>query len=148
MTARVVFTVYGTPAPQGSKTRTKHAMFDSNAKTLHPWRDAVRTAAVDAIDGHDGVVFPAGVPVRAYIVITLKKPASAPKGRTTYPIKARSGDLDKLVRGIFDALTDSGAWHDDSQVVELRAAKTYPNEHLDAPDRPGALIIIDRLEGG
>jgi Holliday junction resolvase RusA-like endonuclease len=59
------------------------------------------------------------------------KPSARP-----WPISAP--DLDKLVRCISDAVTDAGLWHDDSQVVSIKAAKRYA-----AP--PGVLITIKEV---
>jgi crossover junction endodeoxyribonuclease RusA len=50
----------------------------------------------------------------------------------------KAPDLDKLVRSIFDAMTDAGVWLDDAQVVKVVASKAYV-----APgDRPGVHISL------
>lgn len=46
-------------------------------------------------------------------------PAWSRKHKVTAP------DLDKLVRAVFDALTQAGVWADDSQCVDLVASKRY-----------------------
>lgn len=130
--------VPGRPAPQGSKTRTRFAMRDANAGTLHPWRDAVR---VDVAANLPGVWTPVAGPVEAHLTFTLPKPASAPKRRRTWPIGQKSGDLDKLVRACCDAITDAGWWRDDSQVVALRASKDYGA-------RPGVDIFLSEFREG
>lgn len=138
-------TVIGTPITQGSKTRTRHGMRDDNAARLRPWREAVKHAALDAgIPRIDG-------PVSAGITFAFTRPrshfgtgrnanvlrASAPR----YPATRGSGDMDKLCRAVFDALTDAAVWADDSQVVQLDAVKVWTDDQL---DRPQAVIRLDR----
>lgn len=38
---------------------------------------------------------------------------------------SRKPDLDKLTRGVLDALSKGGAWADDAQVAQLAASKRY-----------------------
>ena len=124
--------VAGRPAPQGSKTRTRFGMRDANGPTLHPWRDAVRADVAAQLPEW---WTPVGGPVGILLTFHLPKPASAPKRRRTWPIAARSGDIDKLARACLDAISDAGWWKDDSQVVVLKAAKDYS-------DRSGVDIMI------
>lgn len=140
-------TVYGTPVTQGSKTRTRWGMRDDNADRLKPWREAVKYAALEALTvGNIGDVAvhrpPLDGPVIVEATFTLPKPGSAPKRRRTWPIKARSGDVDKLLRAAFDSLTDAGVWGDDAQVVEVTGRKVYPGEHPQALHIPGAVIRV------
>lgn len=132
--APLVITVHGEPAPQGSKRHVGGGrMVESSAK-VKPWREAVKYTALDThpevLDG----------PLCVEVTFTLRKPASAPKRRTTWP--QRKPDLDKLLRSTFDALSDAGVWVDDAQVVEVTARKVYPDEGVDALSHPGALIRI------
>ena len=114
--------VAGRPAPQGSKTRTRFGMRDANGGTLHPWRDAVRADVTTQLaEWWTPVTGPVGIHLRFH----LPKPASAPKRRRTWPIAARSGDIDKLARACLDAISDAGWWKNDSQVVTLSASKDY-----------------------
>lgn len=146
-TPALTITVYGAPVTQGSKTRTRWGMVDANAAKLRPWREAVKYAALDALTvGAIGDVPvhrpPMDGPVAVEATFTLPKPGSAPKRRHTWPIKARSGDIDKLLRAAFDSLTDAGVWEDDAQVVEVTARKVYPGEHPQALHIPGAVIHV------
>lgn len=129
--------VHATPQPQGSKTRTKFGMRDDNAPRLKPWREAVKTAALDARQarGHGEVALspPFDGPVRVDLVLIFVRPKghwrtgrnahllrdSAPSVPITKP------DIDKCQRSVFDALTDAGVWRDDSYVVDVRAVKRY-----------------------
>lgn len=139
--------VSGLPVTQGSKkafvVKTKAGpravMTEHAGGRLKDWRQDVKGAAEDA---HAGRV-PVDGPVRARIVFALPKPASAPKGRRTWPTGSRSGDLDKLVRAVFDALTSAGVWADDSRVVSLATRKDYPGaEGLEGFASPGVSITL------
>lgn len=146
----ITITVLGQPITQGSKTRSRYGMYDDNAAKLKPWRAKVKQAALDAL--HAGQIGATAIhrppldgPVLVEVTFTLAKPASAPKRRRTWPIKQRSGDVDKLVRAAFDSLTDAGVWKDDAQVIEVLARKTFPGEHPAALTEPGAVIRVWRL---
>lgn len=121
-------------------------MVESSAK-VKPWREAVKHAALERMfpDSEGGTWNSIDGPLSVEIVFTVRKPTTAPKRRVTWP--AKKPDLDKLVRSTFDALTDSGAWRDDGQVVELHTTKCYPDEGVDALPHPGALIRIWQLGG-
>lgn len=60
--------------------------------------------------------------------------ATAPAHITTRP------DLDKILRAVCDALTISGAWNDDRQVVTISAYKTYAADPLEV----GTEILLRR----
>lgn len=128
------------PAPQGSKKTSRFgAIIDDNPRTK-PWRSAVHEAAARVIAGGS----PLDGPLSVEVVFTVVKPASAPR-RVTWPTTRHSGDIDKLLRSTFDALTTSGAIADDSRIVEVTARKVHPGEGVDALDAPGAVIRVWRL---
>lgn len=78
-------------------------------------------------------------PVELQVVFYLERPSSITKRKRPYPIVPP--DLDKLCRGVADALSDAGVWDDDSQVVRIVACKLY------AADRePGAFVQIKELD--
>ncbi len=107
---------YGRPRPQGSKVRNRYGgVRDDNAEKLRPWRQSVAYAALQALDGRPRIEGPVAVDV----CFTFDRPKSAPRSRRVWPITRSSGDLDKLLRAVLDAMTDAGAWRDDSQVVRL-----------------------------
>ena len=138
--------VRGLPAPQGSKRFVgvhggRGVMVESSAK-VKPWREDVRQVALTL---RNALQFePLDAPLRVRMVFTLPKPASAPKRRTTWPM--RTPDLSKLVRSTEDALTSAGLWKDDARVVECTAAKRYPGEGDDALDSPGCVIVVEVIE--
>jgi Holliday junction resolvase RusA-like endonuclease len=146
----LTITVYGTPAPQGSKsykgqrtsktTGRTHAVLVESSKKVKPWRQAVEAVARDLVSAW-AKWEPLDGPLVAEMVFTLPKPASAPKRRQTWPM--RYPDVSKLVRSTEDALTTAGVWADDARVVEYRRlAKVFPGEGVDALDQPGAVIRI------
>lgn len=94
--------------------RGGRAVLTSDNSKLRPWRDAVTWAARDALGVHREWVRDAG-PMECDVTFWLPRPKSAPRTRDILPTKGLDGD--KLQRGVFDALTNAGAWVDDSQVV-------------------------------
>jgi len=138
----IQITVYGWPAPQGSKKFVgihggKGIMIESS-KAVKPWRDAVMNAALDRRLAMDSG--PLDGPLSVEMVFTLRKPASAPKKRRSYPDK--KPDLSKLVRSTEDALTNAHIWEDDARVVSCLSRKVFPGEDPDALQVPGAVIRI------
>ena len=141
----MTITVYGIPAPQGSKRFVGHAksgrgiMIESSAK-CKPWREVVKWAAVEFMKNTRLAEEPLTGPLVVRMTFTIPKPKSASKKWRTWP-DCRP-DLSKLVRSTEDALTDAGVWKDDGQVVECTAVKTYPSEWKGALPSPGAVIEI------
>jgi len=139
----IVIVVYGSPAPQGSKSfkglaKSGRAILAESSKKVRPWRQDVKLAAEQV---RAALALPVlDVPLRVRMTFTLPKPLSAPKRRRVYPSKLP--DLSKLVRSTEDALTDAGIWRDDARVIECIAAKRYPGEGADALDAPGCVIEI------
>lgn len=144
-------TVTGLPVAQGSmsgfvvKTKagaTRAIVTDQKRTKLKPWREAIRSDAVAALDQQEAHVGP--VAVRLHFA--LPKPAGAPKRRRVWPIGKRAGDIDKLTRGVLDALTDSAVFVDDSQVISLFVTKNYPGESVQTPVNPGVSIDVIALD--
>jgi Holliday junction resolvase RusA-like endonuclease len=123
----------------------RHRVVDAIRGSIHAG-DPLEHAAAEygvSIDAARSTLFPLTGPLSVEVTFTVRKPASAPKRRTTWP--AKRPDLDKLLRSTFDGLGTAGAWGDDSQVVEVTARKVYPGEGIDALNVPGAVIRIWRL---
>lgn len=150
----LTITVYGKPITQGSKTRTRWGMRDDNGDTLKPWREAVKTAALDTRDGQQP---PLDGPLSVFITFTFARSKGHWRtGRNahllrdnapTYPVGRQSGDIDKLQRACFDALTDAGIWGDDAQVAGVFARKVYVGDSRGLPI-PGAVITVTALDAG
>jgi Holliday junction resolvase RusA-like endonuclease len=147
----LLITILGKPAPQGSKRHVGRGVMIESSKHVAPWREAVKQATHRALQaralhvyGDTGYEhqFRLDGPVAIDIAFTFDKPKSAPKTRRTWPITRSSGDVDKLLRSTFDALTDAGAIRDDSQVIDVHARKQFTDAFA-APLRvPGAVIRI------
>ena len=149
MTATMLsFWAAGTPAPKGSKIRTRYGMRESS-KRVKPWEEAVKAAAMDAMDADDEFqpIEEGGVELHA--TFTFKRPLShygtgrnwnQMKERYWYAQMTRKPDVDKLARATMDALTAAGVWADDAQVHLLQAEKVWSNDRL----REGARVMVYR----
>jgi Endodeoxyribonuclease RusA len=154
---RLSLIVYGTPAPQGSKTRVGRRIIHDNAEALLTWREDVKLAALRALDVSPR--WDRDYPqVAAHIVFTLARPRhhyrtgkfahvlrdNAPQFHGTKP------DLDKLLRSTGDALTAAGVYTDDCRIAQVFGVKTYATAPTDGEvprqpgglDRPGARIML------
>lgn len=116
--ARIKFVIDAPPRSQGSMTavynrklgvsRVRHA----NAPALSLWRSLIRERAQMAkAEKWTG-------PVGIRISFGIKAPQNAKHG---YP---KRPDLDKLIRGVLDALTGT-CYDDDSQVTIIHAEKVF-----------------------
>jgi crossover junction endodeoxyribonuclease RusA len=138
------FTVWGIAAPQGSKRHVGKGVMLESSDRVRPWRQDVRFAALEERPPN----WDMATPMRLDLVFWFPRPAShyGTKNGISYlkanapiePVSARIGDIDKLQRAVFDALTGV-AYLDDRQVVEVEARKAY----LMGPDAaPYAHITI------
>jgi Holliday junction resolvase RusA-like endonuclease len=140
--------VYGTPAPQGSKNlvRNRHTGVTHTLEQsphLKSWRQDVKAAAEAALESL-GRPLPFQGAVVMRLVFTVARPASVRRHKRPWP--SVTPDLDKLARGVLDALKGAGVYRDDCLVVEFtRLAKVYANEDPEALDRPGAVILVAEL---
>ena len=132
MSADLHLTVYGTPAPQGSKRHVGRGVMVESSKAVKPWREAVKQAALAAHEtqcGGTGVHYDRPTAVSIAITFNLTRPAGHYGKRGVLPSAphhpGKRPDLDKLIRSTLDALGDAGCWADDSQVVVLIARKTW-----------------------
>lgn len=149
--------VPGNPVPQGSKRAILRKgtnipiVLDSNRIGLAQWRSQIAAYAMEqkAKDGRDTFIGPVAVRLEFY----LKRPQDhyLPVNSKRERLELRpdaplypptTPDLDKLVRGVFDALTDADVWKDDAQVVKVVATKLHTDQHAEAGQRPGVLITV------
>ncbi len=114
--------IAGNPAPQGSKRLFNGIMVEANSRTKE-WRADVRAALIRE-DGTPREYFDGPVQVIAQFV--MPRPKSAPKKRAATADK--KPDLDKLLRAVLDAISSSGMWRDDCQVVQITAEKKVAAE--------------------
>jgi crossover junction endodeoxyribonuclease RusA len=129
------FTVYGIPAPQGSKRHVGGGVMIESSKKVKPWREAVKWAAREAM--------PAGwQKLDGPLVLSVAFYLPRPKAAKAAIACCKMPDLSKLIRSTEDALTDAGAWADDARVSSIMAEKLY--ETRDHP--PGATISVYQWE--
>jgi Holliday junction resolvase RusA-like endonuclease len=141
--AVLVLDIAGVPAPKGSLVPIKltkgaragqTVLVEQNRQKLTPWLREVRNAG-KRLRGDERLPFDG--PVAVMLVFRLPAPRS-PRKRAwqAWPITRSSGDIDKLVRGILDALTGS-VLTDDSQVTDVLTTKRYhPQPGVEVRIRP------------
>ena len=110
---------------------------EQSGKTLKPWREAIKEAALIARGESDTIEGPVMLHVDFYV----PRPASVPHKKRPLPTVAP--DLDKMVRAVGDALKQAGMYKDDSQIVALKATKHYASEKVEFS--PGAWIVISQI---
>lgn len=124
----VSFFAAGRPAPQGSKKSVGNGRFVEASKYLPAWRAAVVSAARLAYSGE-----PINVPCRLRVVVFMDKPKK-PKFDHAPGVMP---DIDKLARGISDAIKIGGIIEDDQLIVSLEIDKVWAGDYPQ-----GALITI------
>lgn len=146
--SRVCFSVQGLPRTQGSmrafvpKGRSWPVVVHEKGRELESWRSLVAGEARRVAPSE-----PWAGPVSLDVVFLLPRPGghygsgrNAERLRPAAPLlPACKPDLDKLLRGIGDALRGV-LYRDDAQLVDVRARKVY--------GVPGAAIEVRRLRGG
>ena len=144
----MTITVYGVPAPQGSKSfkgmRGGHAILAESSKKVKPWREAVKWAAIERMDSakwSDGG-FGQGEAFAGPVTVEVDFYFIHPKTGKRRPAHSVKPDIDKLCRSTFDALKDAGVYEDDSRICSVVARKHYANEHSPVP--AGAVIRVER----
>lgn len=132
----LTITVHDSPRPQGSKRHVGRGILveQSDVKT---WREAVKQAATTAM-ALDGWWLTQHGPVVVHITFTFRRPKGHWRtGRNAHLLKDSApavpnntshGDIDKLCRGVLDALTAAGVWADDCLVADLHAAKRWSEQ--------------------
>lgn len=147
------FIVRGLPVGQGNIRHlgAGRPAVHQNAKTLKPWREAIRSTAAEMMLGRP----PVDGPVILDAVFTFPRPASHYRtGRNAHLLRpsaprfpAGRPDLSHLVRAVEDSLT-AMAFVDDARIVDYgRVGKRYPLEGVDALPFPGVLIRLYRVAG-
>lgn len=119
------FFVPGKPEPQGSTkafpVRRKDGKVGvrvvSDNDDLKPWRDSIGAKARETLPHGERhrILFPRPEPVMLHVMFVLPRRASEPKRTAPH---TRKPDVDKLLRGVLDALTGV-LYEDDSQVTDI-----------------------------
>jgi Holliday junction resolvase RusA-like endonuclease len=125
----------GRPKTKGSMTaRPNGSMHDTPASSK--WRSLVARSALMARQGRYGDLWkdwPGPVSVACVFYLPAVDVTAA-----------RSGDLDKLVRNVLDALTDADVYADDVQVVRVVAEKVAATDLM----RPGVWVSVKTCVAG
>lgn len=118
-------TIYGVPQPQGSMKAfmpkgCKFPVLTSDNEKLKPWRQEIAgTALVEMGRLHlQKIMRPRGVCLQVAFFFDKPKSTKFGAAKTTKP------DLDKLLRGVADALKGI-VFEDDSQVVQCFITKQF-----------------------
>ncbi len=133
----VVFTVYGKAEPQGSarafmpRKGGRFPTVTSDNPKLKGWRKDVARACPRPRELMKG-------PVRLMVAFYLPRPKALRARPTPHTKKP---DVDKLARGICDALTQV-VWEDDSQVAQMKVTKEYAG----VGESPRAVIVVTPLQ--
>ncbi|HWV56066.1 MAG TPA: RusA family crossover junction endodeoxyribonuclease [Longimicrobiales bacterium] len=124
----VAFTVYGTPAPAGSKKAVplksgRWAVVD-DSKRSRPWKEQVAQRAGEIMTGRELFRGPIEIVFRFFV----RRPKSHFGARGLRPSAPRHPtirpDVLKLARGVEDALSGI-VYADDSQIVREQLVKEY-----------------------
>lgn len=120
------FEVVGRPTGKGSKRLVPHKatgrmlLLESGGAYLRDWSRSVVAAAIEWRS--ESRLGPIAVPVSVELTYWLARP----KARIgDSPWVATKPDIDKLDRGVLDALAASGILEDDRYVAELVSRKLY-----------------------
>lgn len=137
------FRVYGIPTPQGSKipgvsSKTgKKFVREQSGQRLTDWRNDVKEAALTARGDAATIIGPVSLSIKFF----MPRPLSVKPAKRPYPIVAP--DLDKLVRGVGDALKAAGVYRDDCLIVSIQVTKQYADD--DRERSPGAWIVVQEI---
>jgi Holliday junction resolvase RusA-like endonuclease len=129
--------VPGVAQPQGSKNaylRGKRCVLVEANKNLPVWRAAV----IDHLERANAGCEPMQGAISMTAIFFMPRPKSV-----TRALPSVKPDLDKLIRAIGDAATQSGVIQDDSQICEIVAHKVYSDVDLPA----GVLITLHKFLG-
>lgn len=143
----LAFRVYGVAQGMGSKRAfvpkgwTRPIITDSN-RNLKSWQQLVTESAAEAIlalPPAERTLLLEGV--RLTVAFYLPRPKTLPKRVTAH---TKAPDLDKLVRGLSDALTRV-VFRDDAQICDLIAMKRYAAAgaipHVEIRVEPSAGVV-------
>jgi Holliday junction resolvase RusA-like endonuclease len=128
MSDAVSYAIWGKPEPKGSTRafrRGAKIITTSDNPRLKGWASLVIDRTVEVFANKP----PFEGPVSVRVVFQLARPGGHFGKRGLLPsapaYPAGKPDLDKLVRGLLDGITQAGVWRDDARVVAITATKEY-----------------------
>lgn len=129
MNRSISFVIPGIPAPQGSKRHVGNGILVESSQRLRPWRAIAIATIQQKADELKCNQITTAVKVYATFKFPYLKSHYNSKGilrdRSVLAPKTSAPDLDKLLRALFDALTESGIIRDDALIVEVACWKCY-----------------------
>jgi Holliday junction resolvase RusA-like endonuclease len=137
----VTFTVYGVAQPKGNmraflKRGMKFPIVTETNRNVRSWSQLVAEAASHALAADDGRQLTGAVAMS--VQFALPRPKKYQK-RGVEPAHCTAPDIDKLLRGVLDALSQV-VYSDDAQVVYVSATKEY----APVDGAPFARIVVTR----
>jgi hypothetical protein len=146
------FRVTGRPRTKGSMKvitpRGRKPIMVEGHQHSAPWRKAVRDAALAADPRlRFATHLPEKLPVVVELMFWFARPETGAGTFLPWPVLNSgvnaSGDLDKLVRNVLDALKDARVIADDCLVVQVTASKRWAPDYLE----PGVNVTVLRAGG-
>ena len=138
--------VPGTAAAQGSKRHVGHGRMVESSKKLDPWRARIVQFAYDHVQaGSPTFTGPVFVELTFYVARPRNHYGTGRNADTLKPAAPRHptgrqhGDLDKLERAVYDALTEAGVIRDDADIVSNSDWKRWAD---DVPVSPGVDVTV------
>ena len=115
----ITFRVEGVPIPQPRHRASFRGgfarMYIEKSHAIHHWKHLITRQAFELIEN----VIEHCVKVDVLFVFKAKRKSEIGN------FKSSKGDIDNYLKAALDALTDAGMWNDDSQVVQVSAAKMF-----------------------
>ena len=90
-------------------------MYIPKDHAIHHWKNSIARQAFEQVEN----VCEHAVKVDVLFVFKARRKTEIGNFKTSKP------DIDNLLKAALDALTDAGMWSDDSQVVQVNAAKMF-----------------------
>lgn len=136
----VSFFVAGNPVTQGSLRVVRGRIIDANQAELARWRGFVWTTARAAWNFRPPILDrPVEVDLTFYVISDRRRSPLWRDPETGLYRLATVGrkDVDKLIRAVFDGITESKLWKDDGLVTEVRARAFFASP----PDTPPGVLV-------
>ena len=115
----ITFRVEGVPVAQPRHRASFRGgfakMYIPKDHAIHHWKNLIARQAFEQVEN----VLEHAVKVDVLFVFKARRKTEIGNFKTSKP------DIDNLLKAALDALTDAGMWSDDSQVVQVNAAKMY-----------------------
>lgn len=109
--------------------------YDKKYKTF--LEEAPRQIRAEALCRSGAIERPLEGPLEMVVHFYVERPKSTKRGTPRY-------DIDNYLKGIMDAMTKAGVWHDDDQVSKVLAKKSFWTPDEIAPEI-GTFVSVEPL---